>query len=260
MVFSQSFFFFRASSYEEFISYAGQSRVIYLGETHDREDIHRFQLKVLKELLSKGHKLVILMEAFQQPFQEALDDYVNCEIEEDEMLRRTQYKKRWGFDKELYAPIWRFAKENYIKLFALNVPTELLREVRKEGIEKVVSRYLPGRLTPLREKHKEFLRKALGEHSKKINEDRFFNVQLTWDTGMAYKIAKTALAYPQHKLVVIVGSGHVWRGYGIPERVNSLLGELPQLVIYFEEDEAYFLFSKDFSKESSSTNSSSEPN
>jgi len=68
------------------MSKAEQSRVIYLGETHDRKDVHEFQLKVLRELKKRGYSLLILMEAFQQPFQDALDEYVECEIEEEEML------------------------------------------------------------------------------------------------------------------------------------------------------------------------------
>jgi len=110
---------------------------------------------------------------------------------------------------------------------------------------------------PFREEHKAFLLEAMGKHRKAVKKS-FFNIQLAWDMGMAYRVAKTVVAHPGAKLVVIVGSGHVWRGFGIPERVNFLLGELPQLVSYVEEDEVHFLFSKDFSRESSSTNSSSE--
>jgi len=200
------------------------------------------------------------MEAFQQQFQDALDEYIDCEISEEEMLERTEYRKRWGFDPELYAPIWRFAKERGIPIFALNVPSELLRKAREKELSEIKSRYLPPRFMPIREKYRDFLKEALKEHEGKVDEDRFFKVQQIWDSGMAYRVAKLALAYPDHILVVIVGSGHVWRGFGIPERVNYLIGEVPQAVLYVEEDEVYFLFSNDFSKESSSTNSRSDPN
>ncbi len=256
---AKEFHFYEGVGFERVLSRMEEARVIYLGETHDRKDIHQLQLRILEELHRRGHKLILLMEAFQQPFQDALDEYVECEIEEEEMLKRTQYYKRWRFDKELYAPLWRFAKENYIKLFALNVPSELIKQAREKGVENLKSRYIPPKVKPFHDKHKEFLREALGEH-KGTHEEPFFRVQLLWDTGMAYKVAKTALAYPNHKLVVIVGSGHVRRGYGIPERVNFLIGEIPQAVLWIEEDVAYFLFSKDFSKESSSANSSKEPN
>ncbi len=256
---ASDFFFYRGSSYDEFLKLSERARVVYLGETHDRKDIHELQLRVIRELHSRGYSLLILMEAFQQPFQDALDEYVEGDIDEEEMLRRTEYRRRWRFDKELYAPIWRFARREGIPLWALNIPSELLEEVRKKGIEKVRSRYLPRRLMPFRERHREFLKEAMGKHRESVGKT-FFDIQLAWDMGMAYRVAKALMAHPERKLIVIVGSGHVWRGYGIPERVNFLVGEVPQLVSYVDEDEVYFLFSKDFSKESSSTNSMREPN
>ena len=258
-VFSSELMFFERSSYDRLLGYAREARIIYLGEVHNRKDIHELQLRIIKDLHSEGFKLAILMEAFQQQFQDALDEFVEGEIDEEEMLRRTEYIKRWRFDKELYAPLWRFAKENYIRLFALNVPSELLRETRNKGVKGVVSRYIPRRVMLFHEQHRRFLEKAMGKH-KGASVERFMNVQLTWDMGMAYRIAKLVTSNPDTKFVVIVGSGHVWRGYGIPERVNFLIGEVPQLVSYLEEDDIHFLFSKDFSKESSSTNSRSEPN
>ncbi len=257
--FASEFSFWEGSSYERFLSLAERARVIYLGETHDRKDIHEFQLRVMKDLHSKGYSLIILMEAFQQQFQDALDEYIDGEIDEEEMLKRTEYYRRWRFDKELYAPLWRFAKEKGIRLFALNIPSELLREIRERGIEEVKSHYLPKKLMPFRRKHREFLRKAMGKHKIK-DEKHFFDIQLAWDMGMAFRIAKVALFHPEEKLVVIVGSGHVWEGSGIPERVNFLLGEIPQLVSFVDEDYLYFLFSRDFSRESSSANSRREPN
>ena len=260
LAFSEELLFFKKTSYEEILEGLKGARIIYLGEIHDREDVHRLQLRIIKDLHERGLDMIILMEAFQQQFQDTLDDYVECEISEEDMLSRTEYRKRWRFNPKLYAPIWRFAKEKAIPLFALNVPSELLKEVREKGLDKVKSRYLPPKIMPLKERHRGFLKKALKEHEGKVDEGRFFAIQQVWDSGMAYRIAKVALAYPGKRLVVIVGSGHVWRGFGIPERVNYLIGEIPQAVLYVEEDEVHFLFSKDFSRESSSTNSSRDPN
>ncbi len=255
---SQAYELFERSSYENLLKRAREAKVIYLGEVHDDEKFHKFQLRVIKDL-HKDFPIVILMEAFQQQFQDALDSYVDCEIGEDEMLAKTEYKKRWRFPKKLYAPIWRFAKEHAIRLFALNIPSELLKEVRKRGLKSVISRYLPKKLMDFRPQHKRELLEVFKKH-KGSDEKTFLDVQLAWDSGMAYRVAKLALAYPNHKLVVIVGAGHVKDGLGIPERVNFLLGEVPQLVVYLEEGRIYFLFSKDFSKESSSANSSKVPN
>ena len=260
VVLSQDLLFFKRTSYGDILRQMREARIVYLGEVHTRKDVHELQLKVIRDLYAGGGKLLILMEAFQQQFQDALDEYIGCEISEEEMLKRTEYRRRWVFDRELYAPIWRFAKEKGIPLFALNVPSELLRKVRKKDLEKVKSRYLPPKILPVKREHRRFLKKILEEHGGKVDEERFFTVQQVWDSGMAYRVAKLTLAHPDRILVVIVGSGHVWRGFGIPERVNYLIGEIPQAVLYIDEDEAHFLFSKDFSRESSSTNSKRDPN
>ncbi|HHJ63576.1 MAG TPA: hypothetical protein ENJ61_01580 [Aquifex aeolicus] len=259
LTFGSSFVFFKRSGYEEILEEIEKARIVYLGEAHTHEEFHRFQLRVLRDLADRGYRLILLMEAFQQPFQDVIDAYVNCEISEEEFLEGTEYRKRWRFDPELYAPLWRFSKERNIPLFALNVPTELKEEVKEKGLEWVISRYLPPEIVPLNEKHREFLEWVMKQH-RDIDEKKFIDVQLMWDNGMAYRIAKLAAGNPEAKLIVIVGRGHVWRGHGIPERVNYLLGEVPQAVLYVSDDEIYFLFSKDFSRETSSTNSSTEPN
>lgn len=257
--FGGDFVFFKRTTLDEIIPHMERARVIYLGEVHDSEEAHRLQLEVIRTLVSRGHRILIAMEMFQQQFQEYLDDYVDGVIDEEEMLELTEYRKRWRFDPELYAPIWRFARDNRIRIFALNIPSELVREVKEKGIENVKSGYLPPRIIPASEEYREFLREAMKKH-KGVDEKSFIDVQLAWDNGMAYRIAKLLVANPDHKIVVLVGSGHVWRGYGIPERVNHFLGEIPQAVLYVDGDEAYFLFSKDFSKETSSENSMREPN
>jgi len=260
IVFSQDFTFFERTSYWDVLRRLEEAKVVYLGEIHDRRDVHELQLRIIRDLHGRGKKLVILMEAFQQQFQEAIDDYLRGRISEEEMLERSEYKKRWGFDPELYAPIWRFAKEKGIPVFALSIPSELLKEVKDEDLRGVKSPYLPSKTLPIRDRHRRFLTESLKEHGGKVDGKRFFAVQQAWDSGMAQRVASLALAYPDSTLIVLVGSGHVWRGFGIPERVNYLIGEIPQAVLYVVEDEVYFLFSKDFSRESSSTNSKKEPN
>jgi len=222
LVFGNGFIFFKRSGYEEIFREIEKARIVYLGEAHTHREFHDFQLKVIRDLVDRGHEIILLMEAFQQPFQDVIDEYVSCEIDEEEFLERTEYRKRWRFDSDLYASLWRFSKERNLPLFALNVPTELREEVKEKGLEWVISRYLPPDIAPLNDKYREFLEWVMKQH-RDVDEKEFIDVQLMWDSGMAYRIAKLAAGNPNAKLVVIVGRGHVWRGYGIPEQVNYLL-------------------------------------
>ena len=73
-------------------------RVVFVGESHDRYEDHLNQLAVIRGLHEQDVDLAIGMEMFQQPFQPALDAYIAGEINEEEMLRRTDYFERWRFD------------------------------------------------------------------------------------------------------------------------------------------------------------------
>ncbi len=251
--------FFRESSFEEIMDKVKSSKVIYLGETHTSKRDHELQLRVLQALKDSGVDFVLLMEAFQIPFQEHIDDYINCWIGEREMIELTEYKRRWRFDTKLYSPLWRFAKENSVPLYALNIPSELLREVRKKGLENVISNYLPPKAVRPNKEYEDFLIDMLGKHKKDIDRNRFLEIQTAWDNGMAYRILKIMLAHPDKKLVVIVGKGHLFKGYGIPYVLSKWSG-VSQSVLYSTEEGFYFLFSIDFSKESSSDTSMREPN
>ncbi len=251
--------FFVEAPFERVLEKAKASRVIYLGESHTSERDHRIQLKVLRWLREQGIDFVILMEAFQIPFQEYLDDYLEGHIDEGEMIRLTEYKRRWRFDTKLYAPIWRFSREEGIPLYALNVPSELVREVRKKRLAQTKSHYIPPKEVYPPKEYEDFLMDTLGEHKKKINRERFLRIQSLWDNGMAYRILKVMVANPDKRLVVIVGKGHLYKGYGIPY-VLSRWVKVSQSVLYPTREGFYLLFSIERSRDSSSDSSIREPN
>jgi uncharacterized iron-regulated protein len=60
-----------------------EAEVIYLPETHDNPEDHKFQEEFIKRLYQEGYRFVLAMEMFQQPFQKHLDDYIACKISED---------------------------------------------------------------------------------------------------------------------------------------------------------------------------------
>ncbi|HID66296.1 MAG TPA: hypothetical protein EYP32_05650 [Aquificaceae bacterium] len=70
ILFSSNWKFFYEISFEGLIDKLLKYRVIYLGEVHDKKEIHELQLKIIKALYQRDKRLVITMEMFQQPFQE----------------------------------------------------------------------------------------------------------------------------------------------------------------------------------------------
>lgn len=199
-------------------------RAVFVGESHDRYEDHLNQLAVIEGLHRRGKDLAIGMEFFQQPFQGALDAYIAGEIDEAELLRRTEYFDRWRYDYRLYRPILRFAREQRIPVIALNLEAELTEKVGQGGIASLSPEEqarVPADMDLEDPAYRERVRQVFDMHPTR--EDRafehFLEVQLLWDEGMAERAARYLAEHPEKTLVVLAGAGHVEFGQGIPKRV-----------------------------------------
>jgi len=230
-------------------------RVVFIGETHNRYDHHLNQLELIRRLHQAEPQLVIGVEYFQQPFQQSVDDYIAGRINETEFLRATEYFQRWGYDYRLYAPIFRYAREQRIAVRALNVPTALPSSVAKVGISGLTEQqraYLPKHIDPADEFYKDRLRKAFQAHGKKKpgDFDHFVEAQLVWDEGMAEAASIYLNSHPEARMVILAGSGHLEFGSGIPKRLQRRTNATTAIVINSDDAIAnphladYLLFSK----------------
>jgi uncharacterized iron-regulated protein len=209
-----------------------QARVIYLGETHDSAIDHELQLQVLQQLHRQNPRIILAMEMFQRPYQSVLDRYRTGELSESELVDRTEYKTRWGFPWELYAPIVRFTQTHQLPIIALNTPTEVTRKVGRKGLDSLTwadRRFIPPMSdivvgpTAYRDRLSQLY---LEMHQGKGNSEgltRFFQAQVLWDETMADGIARAVKQYPRHQILVLVGQGHLLYGDGIPDRVMRRL-------------------------------------
>jgi uncharacterized iron-regulated protein len=199
-------------------------RVVLVGETHDRYDHHLVQLEIIRRLHALHPRLAIGMEAFQQPFQSLLDDYVAGRISEAELLRGSEYYRRWRFDFRNYKPILDFAREQRLPVVALNLPTELIARVGEVGIEgltEVERRQLPSEIDRSDSAYEARLHEIYRRHPAVNGHgfENFLDVQLAWDEGMAEQAASYLREHPDTLLVVLAGSGHLAYGDGIPRRL-----------------------------------------
>ncbi|MGE5154751.1 MAG: ChaN family lipoprotein [Bdellovibrio bacteriovorus] len=209
---------------ERLIDTIADRRVVFVGESHDRYEDHLNQLAVIEGLHRRGKDLAIGMEFFQQPFQGALDAFVAGEIDEAELLRRTEYFDRWRYDYRLYRPILRFAREHGIPVLALNLESELTEKVGQGGIGSLTPEEqarIPVELDREDSAYRARVKQVFDMHPTR--EDRsfehFLEVQLLWDEGMADQAARYLSEHPGKTLVVLAGAGHVEYGQGIPKRV-----------------------------------------
>jgi uncharacterized iron-regulated protein len=204
-----------------------EKRVVFVGETHDQYAHHLAQLEIIRRLREQDPHLAIGMEAFQQPFQQVLDDYIAGNLSESELLRDSEYFRRWGQDYRLYAPILRYAREQGLPVIALTLPTELTDKVAREGFEALTEAQraqLPDAIDRSDKAYEQRLKKIFDRHPDSGRGfDVFLDVQLLWDEGMAQQAADWLTAHPDDRLVILAGSGHLAWGSGIPQRLARRL-------------------------------------
>ncbi len=108
----------------EFFGELKDAQAICVGESHNDSHHHWAQLEILKVIAAEGD-FGMGMEMFQRPFQGVLDDFAEGKIGEETMLARTDWKRRWTYDWEFYAPMVRLTVERGGAVLALNVSKEL---------------------------------------------------------------------------------------------------------------------------------------
>jgi uncharacterized iron-regulated protein len=203
-------------------------RAIFVGEQHDRYDHSLVQLEFLRRLHANNPNIAIGMEAFQQPFQPVLDDYLAGRISEAQMLRRTEYYQRWGVDYRLVAPILDYARDNGLEVVALNVPRELTRKVASTGIANLppeLKGQIPEAMEPPSDGYRSRLEPIFAMHSSdgEKNFDHFVEAQLLWDEGMAERAARFLADNPEHQMLILAGNQHIAWDDTIPGRLERRL-------------------------------------
>ncbi len=217
----------KVQSSETILKELAKANVIYLGETHDNPADHAAKLEII-QAMAKTQKIAIAMEMFQRPYQSVLDEYIRGNLSEAELIEQTEYQTRWGFPWEFYAPVLRFAQANQIPVLALNVPSEITRQVARQGLESLTEeqkKFIPP-FSEIRTDNSEY-RQLIREiydtihqnHGQSDNFENFFLAQVLWDETMAEVIANFHLENPDYQIIVLAGKGHIVYGYGIPSRV-----------------------------------------
>jgi uncharacterized iron-regulated protein len=227
-------------SIQNIIANAAKHDVVLLGEQHDNEDHHRWQLQMLAALHAQRPNMVIGFEMFPRRVQPVLDQWVAGSLSTQDFLKQTDWDKVWSFPPHLYLPLFEFARINKIPMRALNVDKTLTRRVAEAGWEKVPeeAREGIGRPAPAHPDYLLFLRDIYRMHDKKPGTQgnqkqkstdadfkRFVESQLTWDRAMAEALSlETSPAGSKNPTLVvgIMGSGHIRYGHGVPHQLSYL--------------------------------------
>jgi uncharacterized iron-regulated protein len=227
----------RAASTPDVIEAAAAGDVVLLGERHDAEDHHRWQLHTLAALYAQRPNMAIGFEAFPRRVQPVLDRWVAGELDAAAFLAQAEWQKVWNLPPQLYLPLFEFARIHRVPMFAMNVERELTRAIAAEGWDAVPEARKEGVARPAAPSRAYvdalfdiYRRHPLAEKDKTPSRDdpafrRFLESQTTWDRAMAEAAAARLAEAPAGRrplIVGIAGSGHLRNGYGIPHQLRDL--------------------------------------
>ena len=203
----------------DFLAQLRAADAVCLGETHSNPHDHWAQLHILTALTEKRTSpMAVGLEMVQQPFQGVLNDWQQKKISNSELVSRTGWQKRWGFDFDLYRPIIERARARGLEILALRISDEDKEAFKKTAPEARASGRFP-ELDLNNAAHRAWFEAQMGsaDHGhedekdsaeKQAKMDRFYAVQVLWDESMAESAANWLKGGAGRKLIIIAGKGH----------------------------------------------------
>jgi len=210
----------------ELASKLEDARVLFVGESHTDVAFHRVQLQVIRELHKRGREVLVGLEMYPYTEQASLDMWNSGSVSEDEFVSKSRWYKNWGYHWHYYRDIFLFARQNGIKMYAVNTPREVVSAVRKKGLENLTpeeASRIPPKIDTSNEDHKTLFRAFFAGEESMMHTmsaqmfDGMFAAQCTWDASMGYNAVQNLKKFggPKAIMVVLIGSGHVAYNLGV---------------------------------------------
>ncbi len=239
-----------------FIEDLQSKRAILLGEHHPEGRDHRLQAALIRSLHDAIHKdensgfpatsnIMVGLEAIQRKFQPILDRYCAGAIDDEELVRATEWESRWYWSFEAYKPIFQTCRELGIGLLALDIATEDRLLVEQGGIEalnrKTLEEYVPDQEAfssfgstlayesfvsyTLKPPYELQQRTKRQQTNKQIEYSNFVARQMLRDEGMASAAYAWLSENPSGILVGCIGINHATFGCGVQGRLEQKLAK-----------------------------------
>ena len=220
-------------TFDALLDQLAPARVVYVGERHNVKAHHEIQLRIIQGLAQKGLQLGIGMEMFDHTYQAKLDQWTKGEMSYEKFLEQTHWYANWRFNDTLYKDILIYIKDNQLPLIGLNVPFHLPRKISIGGLDSLSPSeraLLPDTIDTSIADHRTYVETVFKGHAirGRKNFDHFYEAQCTWEDGMAEAIARHLTT---DTMVVLVGNGHIFRHFGIPDRAYART-EAPFRTVY----------------------------
>ena len=210
---------------DDFLAAIAPADFIFIGERHDDHRHHEIQAELLKKLVSSNPNLVLGLEMVDITHQETLDRFSAGAMSEEEFARF--WKNVWGFDYDLYRPIFEVVRRHRMMMRGLNAPIAIARKVAKSGLSSLTPNergLLPSQINPIENaSYLAYLKKAIAEHwpgpVDPAKEALLIEAQMVWNETMAETLV--GIRVQGRQALVIAGMGHMFYKAGILESVEK---------------------------------------
>jgi len=211
------------------------ARLVLVGEEHIGMDSHRVEKRVIEELHRAGRRVLIGLEMYPFPEQHWLDDWSEGKLSEEAFVAGSRWYGNWNYNWLYYRDIFLFARDNHLRMYAINAPREVVSAVRNKGFKGLTpeeAAHLPTQIDTKSADHLRLFKASFDEetafHMGGSDEQwqAMLNAQCTWDATMGWNAVAPLVkdADPKAVMVVLVGEGHVQYGLGIERQVRQWFG------------------------------------
>lgn len=118
---------FKISNEQELVRAIEAAQIVFLGDFHTFDQSTKNLERILKVLLNTPQVLVLGMELIHKKHQKHIDHFISGSITEMELLESIEYCESWKFPWNHYRILFEFAKNNKIKILALNSEGSLIQ-------------------------------------------------------------------------------------------------------------------------------------
>jgi uncharacterized iron-regulated protein len=210
-------------TFEAMIEDLAGVHVVYVGETHTNSHHHLIQKRMIEALAAQYPELTVGMEMFDYRYDPVLAEWSAGTLDRDAFIQKSHWYVRrsgWGFDFDLYAPIFDTIQSKGLRLVGLNVPFWIPPKISASGLDNLLPderRMIAAEIDTSNEDHRAYVEAVFNDnpHHQIKSFDYFYEAQCAWEDTMAESIARKLAAGP---MVVVIGNGHIQHKYGVPNR------------------------------------------
>lgn len=224
------------------------ARLVLVGEEHIDMDSHRVERRVIEELHRAGRRVLIGLEMYPYPEQRWLDDWSDGKLTEEAFVQGSRWYGNWNYNWLYYRDIFLFARDNRLRMYAINAPREVVSAVRLKGFKGLTpeeAAHIPTEIDTKSADHLRLFKASFEEVSFHVGGSdeqwqAMLNAQCTWDATMGWNAVAPLSrdADPKAVMVVLVGSGHVQYGLGIERQARQWFkGKVASVIPVAVEDD-----------------------